>query len=208
MPFAFLTIPQLHISIDNLASGHGAVAARAVKQYLESVRLRYGDAGVDEHWRRVLSGFWLSCVNPMKKQLQKYYETRRKYVPYNSELARANNYYSNISTLNDRMVKMIRTKLPFAYNIHGNCVLGNKLLNEWLNPANSDDVIMQLLDTLQGSHWAEQMGDSTCFLTQLCGFGGPMFHIFTPEEEQLIAEWISGWYYCCCYCCCRCFVLF
>lgn len=67
------------------------------------------------------------------------------------------------------------------------------LLNKWLDPAATDDQMREFLEVLSTSHWIDiENPANSKFLTDLCGFGGPMFHIFTREELELIAYWIRS----------------
>lgn len=50
------TIIQLHLSIDNPASGHAARARNAIQLYLEDLRRREGPVAVATAWRRVWLG--------------------------------------------------------------------------------------------------------------------------------------------------------
>lgn len=50
-------IVNLHLSIDNLAGGHSAMACEAIQLYLEEIRLLSGDDAVQAAWRRVWSGY-------------------------------------------------------------------------------------------------------------------------------------------------------
>ena len=51
------TILRLHLSIDNLASGHAARAREAIMLYLDEVRRKTGTSSVDTHWRRIWRGY-------------------------------------------------------------------------------------------------------------------------------------------------------
>jgi hypothetical protein len=50
-------IIQLHLSIDNLASGHAARARDAVMLYLEEIRQREGSVAVQPAWTRIRQGY-------------------------------------------------------------------------------------------------------------------------------------------------------
>jgi hypothetical protein len=50
-------IVSLHLSIDNLASGHAALAAEAVQLFLDDIGSTAGEAAVDLHWRRIWRGY-------------------------------------------------------------------------------------------------------------------------------------------------------
>ncbi len=51
------TIVNIHISIDNYASGHAALAKQAVALYLDDIGARYGDNEMQRHWRRIHTGY-------------------------------------------------------------------------------------------------------------------------------------------------------
>lgn len=50
-------IVDVHTSIDNLSSGHSALAIKAIQTYLDEVATCYGDAVMQEHWRRIYTGY-------------------------------------------------------------------------------------------------------------------------------------------------------
>ncbi len=50
-------IIELHLSIDNLATGHAARARDAIILYLEEIRLREGAPAVDRVWQRIWLGY-------------------------------------------------------------------------------------------------------------------------------------------------------
>lgn len=52
------TIAQIHISIDNYASGHTFLAKKAIQIYLNQVLQNTGDSRIrDNHWQRIYSGY-------------------------------------------------------------------------------------------------------------------------------------------------------
>ena len=51
-------IAQIHISIDNYASGHTFLAKQAIKLYLDQIQQNTGEQlMVDKHWRRICCGY-------------------------------------------------------------------------------------------------------------------------------------------------------
>jgi hypothetical protein len=50
-------IVRLHLSIDNLADGHAALALEAIENFLEEARLTGGADAVANQWRRIQKGF-------------------------------------------------------------------------------------------------------------------------------------------------------
>ncbi len=52
------TIADIHISIDNYATGHTLLAKKAIQLYMDDVSKRTGDAKMlDRHWRRIYRGY-------------------------------------------------------------------------------------------------------------------------------------------------------
>lgn len=51
------TILQLHLSIDNLASGHAARARDAIDIYLSAIKQRQGETAMQTQWRRIWIGY-------------------------------------------------------------------------------------------------------------------------------------------------------
>jgi hypothetical protein len=51
------SIIRLHLSIDNLASGHTALAREAIEAYLESVQSQGGPRALAPAWRRIWTGY-------------------------------------------------------------------------------------------------------------------------------------------------------
>ncbi|MGR9099942.1 MAG: iron-containing redox enzyme family protein [Gammaproteobacteria bacterium] len=51
------TIVRLHVSIDNFASGHSAMAKKAIQLYLDGVLAECGEEEMQRHWRRIHNGY-------------------------------------------------------------------------------------------------------------------------------------------------------
>jgi len=51
------TIVDVHISIDNVATGHTALAREAITLYLDQVQMMQGSAVMNQHWRRIYQGY-------------------------------------------------------------------------------------------------------------------------------------------------------
>lgn len=59
-------IVDLHITIDNMASGHAALARQAIRQYLDDILSRCGEAEMQRHWRRIFAGYRSLHVSGMR----------------------------------------------------------------------------------------------------------------------------------------------
>ena len=51
------TIVDVHISIDNVATGHTALAREAIALYLDQVQMMQGSEVMNQHWRRIYQGY-------------------------------------------------------------------------------------------------------------------------------------------------------
>ena len=51
------TIVDVHISIDNVATGHTALAREAITLYLDQVQMMQGSEVMNQHWRRIYQGY-------------------------------------------------------------------------------------------------------------------------------------------------------
>jgi hypothetical protein len=50
-------IVDVHTSIDNLSSGHSALAMNAIQAYLDGIFASFGEQILQDHWRRIYSGY-------------------------------------------------------------------------------------------------------------------------------------------------------
>ncbi len=76
------TIVDIHTSIDNLATGHSALAIQAIQAYLDEVFTTHGDIAMQSHWQRIHTGFCsLSFVSwRFRLSLIKHYFSAKKYA--------------------------------------------------------------------------------------------------------------------------------
>ncbi|WP_394752144.1 iron-containing redox enzyme family protein [Crenothrix sp.] len=50
-------IVNVHISIDNVATGHTALAVKAIQHYMDDILARQGKQAMQNHWRRIYTGY-------------------------------------------------------------------------------------------------------------------------------------------------------
>ncbi|SJM90485.1 conserved hypothetical protein [Crenothrix polyspora] len=50
-------IVNVHISIDNVATGHTALAVKAIQHYMDDILARQGKRAMQNHWRRIYTGY-------------------------------------------------------------------------------------------------------------------------------------------------------
>ncbi|CAM4047288.1 iron-containing redox enzyme family protein [Paracidovorax anthurii] len=85
------------------------------------------------------------------------------------------------------MVELVRNKARFAVGYHGKLKLARQPL---------DELIVQdaesFVEELGVSRWVKPgRPEDSLLLTRLLAFGGPMFRVFSEQEEAVIRNWIS-----------------
>lgn len=169
---------SLHVAIDNVASGHGALAKEAITLYLDRIRESGGEVEVQRHWRRIWNGYvtWATegtfgsdLVAHLRRLDGKQTEEERK------------------AYAEERMEALIRRKAPWARTSHGIRTLGGRPLNGLF------DEPKELIKLLLASRWinVQRPRDSKLF-TELLSFMGPMYKIFTPSDQDVILDWIES----------------
>lgn len=164
----------MHAAIDNVTAGHGALAREAVEIHLNEVQTHSGQAAMQREWKRVWNGYvtW-ATVGSFGSQLGEYLE--RKYVSSGADFTR------------ERMIKLVRQKAPYAQTAHGTAVLGGVALGSLFAEPE------RLLDALVAEKWVNPAAPrESKFVTKLLGFHGPMYKVFTPEEFNVILDWVES----------------
>jgi hypothetical protein len=82
-----------------------------------------------------------------------------------------------------QVLALIKLKAPFASQTHGEKTLGSTAINDWfLDPAG-------FMQQLQDSGLIIPGRPDASPFFQLLSFNGPMYHVFTADEEQLLRDW-------------------
>jgi hypothetical protein len=154
---------SLHVGIDNAAAGHGALAKRAIEIYLDQVRANEGPEVMQKIWQRIWTG----------------------YVTFGTlgNLFNAIQQQLTSQSLANRVQALITRKAPFASQTHGQKTLGNAAINDWfLDPPG-------FMNELQKSGLIVPGRPEISPFFELLSFNGPMYHVFMPDEEQLLRDW-------------------
>jgi hypothetical protein len=128
-----------------------------------------------QHWKRIWKGLVVHTVinEHWLKDLHDAIRYPRKRTPH------------------DKMVALMQDKVPYARNMHRHQKLGGKLINDWFAQKPFD--AEACLKALANSPYINIMQpEKSRFITRSIKFGGPMFRIFTPTEQQVITEWIKS----------------
>jgi hypothetical protein len=155
---------EMHVAIDNAVSGHGAIAQRAVKRYLEQVRVDLGDAAQQEQWERVWIGYVAFATTGNLGQ-----EVAEK-------LRRA-------PTPAERVTTMIADRASKARLNHGTRRLGGTLLNDLF--AQPD----QLMSALVSSGRIVPGDPENSPFFALVDRDGPMYRVFSDQDIAVWRDW-------------------
>jgi hypothetical protein len=157
---------KLHVGIDNAASGHGARARDAVEMYLDQIRASQGDDAMQAAWKRIWTGYvTFGTLGSLFTAIDSHYQS--------------NSYASRVANL-------IAAKAPFASQTHGTKRLGGAAINDWFQDPPG------LMNELQAAGLIVPGRADLSPFFQLLSFNGPMFHVFTADEEQLLRDWCNS----------------
>ncbi len=154
---------SLHVGIDNAAAGHGALAKRAIEIYLDRVRASEGPEVMQQIWERIWTGYvTFGTLGNLGDAIQQQFTSQ---------------------SLASQVQALIVRKAPYASQTHGQKTLGNAAINDWfLDPPG-------FMNELQKSGLIIPGKPEISPFFQLLSFNGPMYHVFTADEEQLLRDW-------------------
>ncbi|KAL1645040.1 hypothetical protein SLS58_004111 [Diplodia intermedia] len=161
---------RLHITIDNAASGHTAMALAAVDSYMQHLSTSAGGAAVQAAWRRIQAGYVLS--------------------EYLSEEASPSPSEADVTNV-------FLQKANVSQNMHCSCraKIEGRTLDEWLDPASFShrEWQMSFLAALGRSRtWVRKGQSAQSKLVKELMWGGKMFGSFTDLEIEVVKSWIDG----------------
>jgi hypothetical protein len=164
---------RMHIAIDNAASGHGAEIIRAVKLYLQQIRVEGGEEAVQQHWKRIWDGYvafaytFVIVIQQIKEVLKRP------------------------PSLQQQLESVIARKAPYGRLNHNGHTLGDGERRQTINSLFDDPPA--LLNALKKSeHIVPGNPDESTFFELLEFRGGRMYHVFTDEEIKLWRDWIRS----------------
>jgi hypothetical protein len=161
---------SLHVSIDNMDSGHTAMALECVIKYLDIVR-KQDPVMVPSIWRRIQAGFALSLTSNKRSPL----------------LGRER-----------RIANMLQAKANASHQIHcsSRVKIGGQTLAQWLSPNNwtqSDECQRDFLRALSNAKpWVIKGKSSKSLLVRELAWNGRMFGAFTNKEFDDLQAWIDN----------------
>jgi hypothetical protein len=158
---------RLHVGIDNAAVGHGALAKKAVALYLDNILRQGGEEAMQQMWSRIWDGYVaFGTLGTLGQDMQ--------------------DHFAQPPSLFDQMQAMIERKAQYARQNHGTKMLGPNFLNDWFDdPAG-------LLDALVDGGFIVPGKPDESPIFDLMSFTGPMFHVFTDDEQHLWHDYIAS----------------
>jgi hypothetical protein len=163
---------ELCIAYDNTKEQINT-AKTAVHLYLQHIRQTATQSAFHFYWQRIWTGFLVQRIAEadLCQQLHQYLNTTASISP------------------RQRVLDIIKKKLPYARGHHRTATLGDKKIEEWFARDNHD--IEAFLDAFAKSAYiCPDDPENSRFFTELLTFGGPMFKTFTKEESDAVLEWI------------------
>ena len=158
---------SLHVAIDNVSNGHGAIAKNVVQRYLDDVRQSGGNDAVQQQWERIWNGFvTFATTGTLGEDLSKLFEEEGNKEP------------------RDRMIEIVAQKASIGKGIHDGKSIGEKLINDWFSDPE------KFVEALESSGYVKPGDPRGSRFLKLLEFEGPMYKVFSPEEINLIEDWI------------------
>lgn len=179
---------SLHVAIDNISAGHGAVAKQAVKLYMAEQRARDSEAAAQEKWQRIWNGYvtWATMGDFSAAIVERYLAIDKKQINISAD-PRKPRYFPDINAFFHRqMVRLIERKAPVASQVHrGRLIGGRPLSGLFAEPA-------ELMRLLVKEGLVEPDHPRGSRFIQLTAFDGPMYKVFTQAEIDVIFDWIES----------------
>jgi hypothetical protein len=179
---------RLHIAIDNISEGHGALAKEAIKLYLSDKREEGGEAAVQEHWKRIWNGYvtWATLSDFGQELVERYLVLERKQINISADPA-VRKCWPDYKEYNERrMLHLVSKKAAVAEQVHrGRSVGGQSLTALFKNPP-------RLLEALKSSGYVDPNRPRDSKFLELMDFNGPMYEVFTERDKDIILDWIES----------------
>ncbi|KAB8273768.1 hypothetical protein BDV30DRAFT_238292 [Aspergillus minisclerotigenes] len=176
-PYYFL----LHISIDNAASGHTAMAAECVIRYLDYIRDSEGVQAMDCAWKRIQAGF-VFCSDASSSST--------------NVIATDPSAYISNPDLGSELLNVFASKVNAARRIHctSKARIGSRTIIDWLEPTSFGSPEWQqdfLRNLTEAQPWVYKGDSQKSKLVQELRWGGRMFGCFTDRELGVLERWID-----------------
>lgn len=150
----------LHVSSDNLSTGHGHKAMQSVFDCIP----RIGDTG--DYYRRVGIGYRLNNVGMGTQQAIAAFD------------------------LEQELLRVFADKASFGAQLHSDyCLVAGRPVSEWLSSPNKIAEMLSALQSTGWIRRGKRLQQSR-FWRLLTDEQAPMFGVFDGYEQQLLQDWI------------------
>jgi len=159
---------EMHVAIDNAASGHGAMARRAVELYLERTRVDHGEDAMQAQWARIWNGYVaFATTGGLGEDLAK----RRRTRP---------------ATAAEKVEAMVRDRASKGRVNHGRKRLGDTRINDLFA-----DPSAMMAGLVAGGMIVPGDAAASPFF-ELVTPDGPMYKVFSDAEIAVWREWAES----------------
>ncbi|PWN22682.1 hypothetical protein BCV69DRAFT_275624 [Microstroma glucosiphilum] len=196
----------LHISIDNAATGHAAMARECINDLLREAQAAKGQDFADEEWARVKLGFALAEAIPTTPILSEggdeddhtpYELTWTSVTQEDVSPASTSSPTHHISSdvIRSQLVDILKSKAPTAHGLHHGvrARLAGESLSHWLDPIHAQERVPQLLDALSANPiWIKPGSAGESKFVKEFEWGGKMFGAMTGNEVHVLRTWVDS----------------
>ncbi len=156
--------------------------------YLAEKREEGGEAAVDVSWRRVWNGYvtWATLGGFGRDLVERTLVLEHTQINLSADPGRRACWPDLAQHDRDRMLALVARKAFAARQIHGGRLVDGQPLN-----ALFDDP-PKLLDALVNDGLVDPDRPRDSRLIELMGFSGPMYEVFTADEQDVVLDWIES----------------
>lgn len=179
---------QLHVAIDNISVGHGALARESVHAYLADIQESGGDDLVQEHWKRVWNGYvtWATIGDFGRELTERMLMIERKQINISADPDVRECWPDSSGYAHRRMIRLVQRKAPYAIQVHaGKTVAGQSLTELFMQPE-------RLLKALVDAKYVDPDSPRDSKFLELLSFNGPMYKVFTEAEVDTLLDWVES----------------
>jgi len=179
---------RLHVAIDNVSEGHGALAKEAVKLYLEQKREEGGAKAVQEHWQRIRNGYitWATLGAFGTRFTERALVIERKQINISADPAKKECWPDFKAYYRQQMIRLIERKAPIAKDVHQGVSIGGQALSALFDDPEA------LLNALEKHNYVDPDRPRDSRLLKLTEFNGPMYKVFTERDKSVVLDWIES----------------
>jgi hypothetical protein len=155
---------RLHVTIDNVSTGHGRKAVHALLQLMPP------GEGRKEFYRRVAQGYRLNDLGSGSTAVIQRFDLKQE------------------------VLAMLERKRRFGQHMHSDyCRIEGRTANQWLAEPGKMDAFLDAMQR-KGWILRGQPPQNSRFWHLIEGSGAVMFGVFSGYEKQLLRDWIAdGW---------------